>query len=64
MIGASLTAIASFIVSGDTCEMSTSMPSQFISRTTCSPNGDRPPSGDLPAFESAQGRSTLWVSVM
>ena len=38
MIGASLTRIASSIVSGDTWLRSTSMPSQFISRTTSSPN--------------------------
>ena len=40
--GACETRIASSIVSGDTCERSTSMPSQFISRTTSSPNGDSP----------------------
>ena len=41
--GASVTSSASLIVAGDTCERSTSMPSRFISRTTSSPNGVRPP---------------------
>ena len=43
MTGASVTSSASPIVSGDTCERSTSMPSRFISRTTSSPNCVSPP---------------------
>ncbi len=31
------------------------MPSQFISRTTSSPNVDRPPSAGVSVAESAQG---------
>ena len=41
--GASATRSASSIVSGDTWERSTSIPSRFISRTTSSPNFVRPP---------------------
>ena len=62
--GASLTAIASSIVSGDTCERSTSIPNQFISRTTCSPNGDSPLSTAVSVAESAQGMFFECVSVM
>jgi hypothetical protein len=43
MTGASVTSSASFIVSAETCEMSTSIPSRFISCTTSSPNFVRPP---------------------
>ncbi len=42
MTGASLTASAACIVSGDTWLRSTSMPSRFISRTTSPPNGVSP----------------------
>ena len=62
--GASLTRIASSIVSGDTWLRSTSIPSQFISRTTSSPNFDSPPSAGLSVAESAHGTLALWVSVM
>ena len=40
------------------------MPSQFISRTTSSPNGDRPPSCGLSVAESAHGVFVVCVSVM
>ena len=40
------------------------MPSQFISRTTSSPNFDSPPSTGLSVAESAHGMLLLWVSVM
>ena len=64
MTGASATSSASFIVSGDVCERSTSMPSRFISRTTSLPNAVRPPCVCVPEWESAQSRSPLCVSVM
>ena len=62
--GASLTRIASFMASGDTWDRSTSMPSQFISRTTASPNFDRPPTLAAPVAESAHARLSLCVRVM
>jgi hypothetical protein len=62
--GASATRSASSIVSGDTWERSTSIPSRFISRTTSSPNLVRPPCVAGPAAQSAQSSVTLWVSVM
>ena len=40
------------------------MPSQFISRTISSPNGDRPPSFGSSVAESAHGVFFEWVSVM
>ena len=41
--GAFETARTSAIVSSETCETSTSMPSRFISRTTSRPKSVRPP---------------------
>ena len=64
MTGAWLTRIASSIVSGETWLRSTSMPSQFISRTTSSPNGDRPPNFGASVAESAHGVLFVCVSVM
>ena len=64
MIGASLTRMASSIVSGDVWLKSTSMPSRFISRTTSSPNFESPPSFGLSVPESAQRTLVLWVRVM
>ena len=55
MTGAFVTPIASAIVSGEVWLRSTSMPSQFISRTTSSPNFDRPPSLTISVPESAHG---------
>ena len=62
--GASLTRSASSIVSGDTCDRSTSIPSQFISRTTASPKAVSPPCCGGDAAQSAHEVCTLWVSVM
>ena len=42
MTGALETRRASSIVSGETCARSTSIPSRFISRTTCRPNSVSP----------------------
>ncbi len=62
--GAAETAIAFFIVSGDTCERSTSMPRRFISRTTSSPKRVRPPCWGASVAESAQSVFLVWVIVM
>ncbi len=64
MTGACETRRASAIVSGETCEMSTSMPSRFISLTTRSPNGVRPSCLGASVAASAQSSVALWVSVM
>ena len=64
MIGAFETRRASAIVAGETCEMSTSIPSRFISLTTRSPNGERPSLLGASVAASAQGSVVLWVSVM
>ena len=64
MTGASVTSSASFIVSAETCEMSTSIPSRFISRTTSSPNFVRPPCRGASVAESAQSLTLKCVSVM
>ena len=64
MTGACETRSASAIVSGETCEMSTSMPSRFISRTTRSPKGERPPLLGVSVAASAQSSVALCVSVM
>ncbi len=40
------------------------MPSQFISRTTSSPNGDSPSTAAASVAESAQAMLREWVSVM
>src|SRR5690606_22619885 len=61
--GASLTRSAARIVSAETWERSTSMPSRFISLTTSSPNGDSPPTCGWSVAESAQGTLVLWVRV-
>jgi hypothetical protein len=62
--GAWLTRIASAIVSGEVCERSTSMPSQFISWTTSSPNALSPPKTGSSVHESAHGTLLECVSVM
>jgi hypothetical protein len=62
--GAWATRRASSMVSGETWLRSTSMPSQFISRTTSSPNFVRPPCSGLSAAASAHGVLLLCVSVM
>ncbi len=62
--GTSATRRASRIVSAETWERSTSMPIRFISRTTSTPKGDRPPSTGTSVPESAHGTLLLWVSVM
>ena len=62
--GACVTRIASAIVSGETWLRSTSMPSQFISLTTSSPNGERPSNFGVSVAESAHGVLLVWVSVM
>ena len=62
--GASLTSRASCIAFGETCAMSTSMPSRFISRTTSLPNGVRPLCTGLSVAESAQSVFLVCVSVM
>ena len=62
--GAWETRMASAIVAGETCEMSTSMPSRFISLTTRSPNGVRPSCLGASVAASAQSSVTLCVRVM
>ena len=62
--GACDTRSASSIVPSDVCDRSTSIPSLFISSTTCSPNGVRPPCTGGSACESAQLVCTLCVNVM
>ena len=42
------------ITAGETCEMSTSMPRRFISRTTSRPKGVRPSCRGVSVAESAQ----------
>src|ERR1700722_10399456 len=69
MIGALLTASASQNVLSAVCEISTIIPSRFISRTTCLPNGVRPLWCSIPALsispeESAQLLVLVWVRVM
>ena len=62
--GAAETRSASSIVSGETWLRSTSIPSQFISRTTSSPKRVSPPCTGACAAESAHGVWLLWVRVM
>ena len=62
--GPSAVSSASRMVSGETCERSTSMPSRCISRTTSRPNAVSPPADGSSVAESAQGRLRLWVRVM
>jgi hypothetical protein len=64
MTGASAMSSTSCIVAGDTCEMSTSMPRRFISRTTSSPNLLSPPWRATSVAESAQSVVLKCVSVM
>ena len=64
MTGASAASSASSIVSGETWDRSTSIPSRFISLTTSRPNGDRPLLRGSSVAESAQGVLSLWVRVM
>ena len=61
--GTSATRSASRMVSADTWLRSTSMPIRFISRTTSTPNADRPPCTGTSVAESAQSTLLLWVSV-
>ena len=61
--GACVTSSASRMVSADTWERSTSIPSRFISRTTSRPNGESPPSTGSSVAESAHGTLSLWVRV-
>ena len=61
--GASVVSRASRIVSAETCERSTSIPSRFISRTTSRPNGESPPSTGSSVAESAHGTLSLCVRV-
>jgi len=62
--GACVVSSAAFMVSGDTWERSTSMPSRFISCTTARPNGVSPRCTGLSVAESAQSVFLPWVSVM
>ena len=61
--GDSVVESAARMVSAETWERSTSMPSRFISRTTSWPKGERPPSTGSSVAESAHGTLSLWVSV-
>ena len=61
MSGACETRKASAMVAGETWDMSTSMPSRFISLTTRSPNGERPSCLGVSVAASAQSRVVLWV---
>ena len=51
------------MVSVETWDRSTSMPSRFISRTTSTPNRVRPPATAASVAESAHGTLSLWVRV-
>jgi len=62
--GDSETSIAWAMVSAETWERSTMIPSRFISRTTSSPNRVNPPCSGSSVAESAHGVLWLWVSVM
>ncbi len=62
--GASDTRMASTMVSSETWLRSTIMPMRFISRTTSSPNGDRPPHFGASVALSAQVVVFEWVRVM
>ncbi|MNR03384.1 hypothetical protein D3C85_1192740 [compost metagenome] len=62
--GAVETRMASVMVSSETWLRSTIMPMRFISLTTCSPNGDRPPHLGASVALSAQVVVLEWVSVM
>ncbi len=64
MTGASATSSTSFIVAGETCEISTSMPSRFISRTTSSPNVESPSFTGSSVAESAQSVLVKCAKVM
>ena len=58
------TSRVSRMVAGAVWDRSTSMPIRSISATTCRPRSVRPPCARSPVAESAQGVSSLWVSVM
>ena len=62
--GASVTSSTALIAAGDTCEMSTIIPSRFISRTTSRPNGESPPCRGMAVAASAQSVLAKCVSVM
>ena len=64
MTGASDTRMASSMVSSDTWLRSTIMPRRFISRTTSSPKGLRPPHLGASVALSAQVVVLEWVRVM
>ena len=55
---------ASFMVSAETWDRSTSMPMRFISRTTSSPKGERPPCLGASVAESTQSSVAQCVRVM
>jgi len=61
--GAADTRSAARIVSGETWERSTSMPTRFISRTTSSPKGVSPPLFGSSVAESAHAVLEVWVRV-
>ena len=61
--GATATSSAWRMVSVDTWDRSTSMPSRFISRTTSTPNRVSPPATGTSVAESAHGTLSLWVRV-
>ena len=63
MTGARDVWIASDIVWSLTCERSTSMPTRFISSTTCRPKSDRP-RWEESVDATAQSSVRQWVSVM
>ena len=54
---------ASDIVMSFTCDRSTSIPSRFISSTTCLPNGESPRRA-VSVDATAQSRLRQWVSVI
>ena len=62
--GASATSRAAAIVLGATWLRSTSIPSRFISRTTSTPKGVRPPWRGSSVAASAQRVVFQWVRVM
>ena len=64
MIGLSVTSIASQNVLSDTWEMSTTIPSRFISRMTSRPNRLSPLFLTASVDASAQLFVLKWVSVM
>mmetsp|Transcript_56014 Transcript_56014/g.127272 ORF Transcript_56014/g.127272 Transcript_56014/m.127272 type:complete len:215 (-) Transcript_56014:430-1074(-) len=70
MTGALVQSSTAFMVASCTCEMSTTMPSRFISFTTSRPKGESPPTlgstSQVPSASSAGSAQTgppLWVRV-